>query len=164
MGAINSAYFYGASEESVCGVIQFVVIYVLLLFVSIFLAFSSRYPLYTVPVNFLKQCTIYYCFESEMKHVQHCVSSWTVFHLVLFDWWGGYIFCPSPMDKIYVDLREISSRLNFILDLWKYYEVYAAVDTSFISMNTVLQYRSQVTQLNFMFCWPCILVQIWVND
>ena len=51
------------------------VVNVLLLLVFIFLAFSSRYALYTVPVNFLKQCTIYYCFESQMKHVKHCVSS-----------------------------------------------------------------------------------------
>jgi hypothetical protein len=56
------------------------------------------------------------------------------------------------MGKIYVDLHEISSRLNYILDLWKYYEVYAAADTSFISMNTVLWYRNKVTQLVGGFC------------
>jgi hypothetical protein len=50
------------------------------------------------------------------------------------------------MGKIYVDLHEISSRLNHIVDLWKYYED-GAVDTSFISVNTVLQYRSKVIQL-----------------
>ena len=85
-----------------------------------------------------------------MKHVQHLhfflnsLSSYVVWLA------GGYIFCPSPLGKIYVDLHEISGRLSYILDLWKYYEVYAAVDTSFISMNTVLRYRSQVTQLNFV--------------
>ena len=56
------------------------------------------------------------------------------------------------MGKMYVDLHEISSRLNYVLDLWKYYEVYAAVDTSLISMNTVLRYRSKVTHLDGGFC------------
>jgi hypothetical protein len=49
------------------------------------------------------------------------------------------------MGKICVDWHEISSRLNYILDIWKYYEICAAVDTSFIAMNKVLWYRSKVT-------------------
>jgi hypothetical protein len=56
------------------------------------------------------------------------------------------------MGKIYVDLHEISSRLNYVLDLWKYYEVCAAIDISFIAVNTVLRYRSKVTQLVGGFC------------
>ena len=42
------------------------------------------------------------------------------------------------------------------------YDVYSVINSR-IFISTCWFYSHNLIDLNFMFCWPCILVQLWVN-